>query len=160
MKRLRQKCCLSEASLFLSSEDNEILADLDATASFFCFSFLRLKKRKATAFSQIIHRQLYRLRQNIAQFLRIQYDSVRRSRIDAYRNKLAFLQHAYLTFCIDETVISHWCQEDFGKVSHHYFRLAKYLILSYMIDEIIRQCAADEQSLAFFQSIGIDVNRQ
>ena len=38
---LRQKYCLIEASLFLSSEDDKILADLSAAASFFCFSFLR-----------------------------------------------------------------------------------------------------------------------
>jgi hypothetical protein len=41
VERLRQKYCLSEASLFLSSEDDKILADLSAAASFFCFSFLR-----------------------------------------------------------------------------------------------------------------------
>ena len=44
VKRLRQKCCLSEASLFLSSENDKILADLSAAASFFCFSFLREKR--------------------------------------------------------------------------------------------------------------------
>ena len=43
---LRQKYCLSEASLFLSSEDDKILADLSAAASFFCFSFLREKREK------------------------------------------------------------------------------------------------------------------
>ena len=46
LKRLRQKCCLSEASLFLSSENDKILADLSAAASFFCFSFLREKRER------------------------------------------------------------------------------------------------------------------
>ena len=49
VKRLRQKYCLSEASLFLSSENDKILADLSAAASFFCFSFLR-KKREMKLF--------------------------------------------------------------------------------------------------------------
>ena len=46
VERLRQKYCLSEASLFLSSEDDKILADLSAAASFFCFSFLREKRER------------------------------------------------------------------------------------------------------------------
>ena len=46
VERLRQKCCLSEASLFLSSENDKILADLSAAASFFCFSFLREKRER------------------------------------------------------------------------------------------------------------------
>ena len=46
VERLRQKYCLSEASLFLSSENDKILADLSAAASFFCFSFLREKRER------------------------------------------------------------------------------------------------------------------
>ncbi len=49
VERLRQKYCLSEASLFLSSEDDKILADLSAAASFFCFSFLRKKRERNTS---------------------------------------------------------------------------------------------------------------
>ena len=49
VERLRQKYCLSEASLFLSSENDKILADLSAAASFFCFSFLRKKRERNTS---------------------------------------------------------------------------------------------------------------
>jgi hypothetical protein len=49
VERLRQKYCLSEASLFLSSKDDKILADLSAAASFFCFSFLREKRERNTS---------------------------------------------------------------------------------------------------------------
>ena len=45
-ERLKQKYCLSAASLFLFSGDDKILADLSAAASFFCFSFLRKKRER------------------------------------------------------------------------------------------------------------------